>query len=97
MGAISLTVAGLIVIIALSLSGFINFQSLTGYVTYSGPGEGQSTLMLQTADTENLDDVYADAGVANKNRGIDTDLKVQKPHIKEFILNLIFLRFQVGK
>jgi len=60
---------------------------LTGFAVFTeGPGEGQTTLKLQDADTENLEDVYVDGGVANKNRGIDTDLQVQKnPYQRVYI------------
>jgi len=63
----------------------------TGFAVYEGPGEGQTTLMLQVADSENLGDVFADGGVANKNRGIDTDLKVQRNPYQR-----IYIKFNIS-
>jgi len=58
----------------------------TGYAIYIDKGDGTTTLKLQTADSDNLGDVFADGGVANKNRGISSDLKVQRnPYQRVYI------------
>jgi hypothetical protein len=42
-------------------------SGFTGYAIFEGPEEGQYTLMLQVADTENLGDVYVGGDSANTN------------------------------
>ncbi len=45
---------------------FVLQGGMTGYSVFEGPGEGQWTLMLQIADSENLGDAYVDTAT---NRG----------------------------
>jgi len=51
--------------------------NLAGFAVFTpGPGEGQTTLTLQDADTDNLDDVYVGSGGdSNKNFGTSSILK----------------------
>lgn len=60
---------------------------MTGFAVFSeGPEEGQTTLTLQEADTDNLGDAYVDSGIANKNKGLNEDLKIQKnPYQRTYI------------
>ena len=47
----------------------------TGYaVYYEGPVEGQTTLMLQIADSDNLGDSYTISGTPNINAGSNEEL-----------------------
>ena len=61
--------------------------SLTGFAVFNpGPEAGQTTVTLQEADADNLDDAYVDGGIANKNKGTNTDLRIQKnPYQRTYI------------
>jgi len=70
---IGLVFLGLVVVL------FVLRGGPTGYAVYfEGPGEGQTTLMLQTADSDNLGDTYVSKGNPNKNYGDVNELKVQR-------------------
>ncbi|MCK4552818.1 DNRLRE domain-containing protein [Candidatus Pacearchaeota archaeon] len=66
------------VFIGLAIGGlyFLNV-SMTGFAVYTfGPGEGQTTLMLQDADSDNLGDAYVGSGGdASHNFGTSNLLK----------------------
>ena len=43
-------------------------------------------MILQIAEEDKLDDAYVDGGIANKNKGINTDLKIQRnPYQRTYI------------
>ena len=74
------TIVTYLFIVVLVGSGIVLLKFLgggfTGLAVYEGPGEDQTTLMLQEAGTENLMDAYVGAaGDANKNFGTSTLLK----------------------
>ena len=48
-------------------------------------------MTLQYPDTDNLDDVYVDGGLANRNRGIDIDLNVQRNPYQR-----IYIKFNIS-
>ena len=69
----------LILLILAFSSLYIFNKRFTGLAVFTpGPGADQTTLTLQDADTDNLGDAYVNEGLANRNYGIDSDLKTER-------------------
>lgn len=88
LGIIFLVLAGVLFVIHGGTTGFI-----TSFAVYFAdqPSAGQTTLMLQAGDIDNLGDVYVDGGLANRNRGIDSDLNVQRNSYQR-----IYIKFNIS-
>ena len=68
----------ILLVFTFSLLYFLD-RGFTGFAVFTpGPGVDQTTLTLQDADTDNLGDAYVNGGLANRNYGIDTDLKTER-------------------
>jgi len=76
---------------------FILRIGMTGYVVYYDVGGGQTTLMLQIADSDNLGDVYVDKSTPNKNHGDKDYLKVQRVTWQRVYLKFNISAIPVGQ
>ena len=68
---------GLIIIVLFNFFGILDLGGITGFAVFEGSGEGQTTLMFQEPDTENLGDAYVKGDAANKNFGLSDELHVK--------------------